>query len=315
MSTQTPSNNVPLGWDTYAQLENWLRLFMTQPFAALWGPDLFPMIEAFLKAFCGPQPAPRPGPEEHVSFTFSVEASIDFRHGRWSVEGPTEWILPRLLQLMGEHGLPNELLAGLRQAGGTLNPPTLVVWLQGSGEGAELGFSMRPPLFFYRLRPLFAGQPGFKRLEAWGQKRATLFARLYGQSISEAPMSEVLVDLPQTSLDAAWSAGEALFEALDVAGLEGEVKQALERTGKVPAVARVWLMEDQTLLAGLRMNDPGTELLLRLADGVGVRELEPVAALEGILNKRGATWLEVHRLVDEPGVVVGYTLDPFLVRG
>lgn len=299
--------------EALALTERWLRLALTQPIAALWGPDLFPMVRDFLLAFAGPQPEPRPGPEVSVPFTFSIQSSIDFQHGRWTVEGPTGWILPRLLQLMGEKGVPDEMLESLRQAGETLNPETLAVWLQGSTTGAELGWSILPPLFFHKLRPLNLKTPGFRVLQRWAQASSLVMARRFGSSMSEAPMTELQVELPRASLEASWRAGQSLCVALQTPELPEAARHALDITGKKPSEASIWLAGEETLKVGLVVRDPGTTLLLRLADLVPIRDLEPVAALEGTLNKQGPTWLELQELAGALGVVVGYELEPLQV--
>lgn len=304
-----------------ALAERWTRLMMTIPAAAQWGPDAFPLIPPWFEAFAGPAPASAKKPGAGDTFTFSLAVALDFLHSGWSVEGPGPLVLPRLAHFMGEQGAPDALLEPLRTAGKALLPDAAGVWIMGSGEGMDLGWYFPEPFSFRVLRPHVRSLERLKGLERWGRGLEVSSVVLFGGSLSEENAFSVLhIELPGADLASQLDAARTAFEALEVPFFAAATTAALQAFP--PPIAEgsglqlvVWLTENSVLKAAVQVPSPSLDLVLRLATQVAVQNLEPLAAVEGTLDVKGATSLELQQLAGQFRVEMQYRLAPFPVVG
>jgi hypothetical protein len=265
-------------------------------------------IEA-LTAWLKSLPIPSSLGDQPIS-EMGVSVGADFKRWTWRAAGEPLAFIPRMASYLTEMGAPKSELEQLSQLGVELGPEQLGYWLEMKPSGLNAGWYFPSAL---TLEAVERGLPAhaitavvLEWAEAYQIEEVVRLGHAMGAG---HPYSELMLGLPESDdIEEQVYAVTQLFADLKAALPPDEALSLLMNLKHQGLGVSVWLSELGVVKAGLLAAQPRTALTLELCQLAGMKQHEPLAALEGILGVTGPAYVECQTHADDFMVEMHYQL-------
>jgi hypothetical protein len=242
-----------------------------------------------------------------------VSVSADFQRWTWRAAGEATAFIPRMADYFVKVGASQAELERLSQLGAELDPELLGYWLEMKSNSLNAGWYAPSAL---TLDEAERGLPShaitaLARLREWAEAYEIEKVVRLGRALGAGnPYAELMLMLPESAdVEEQVYAATQLFADLKAALPPDDALALLMNLEQRGLGVSVWLSEQGVVKVGLLAAQPRTALVLELCRLVGMTELEPLAALEGILGVRAPAYVECQTRPNGFMVEAHYSLD------
>jgi hypothetical protein len=241
-------------------------------------------------------------PAADVKYGASTDAAMTTT--TWRISAGAQRIRPGLEAYFADFGADAQEAARLEATLEMLSPQRAGIWIEMGDDALDTGWFLDEPLDVTKVFATAGGGALGQKALAWtqrhGVKRTTYLARSLG---AKKPYHDIFLEAP--SVDAAIE----LVRSFDLPPPNALVEQGLRRAATSKAGISVRLTEGGLTRVGILGRTPSTDAVLSLLATRDQREPKLLAAFEGALGVRGASWAEHEIYAARTNLELHYTLD------